>query len=220
MKKRHKALKVRIYPTLHQKTLIDKTLGSCRALYNMMLHERITFFEENKDDRRTVYEHTYKTEKHYKTEFDWMKEVDSVALQQSRIDLSHAYSNFFKSLKGARGGQTVGFPKYKKKKTGSSYRSVVTNNSVAVNFEHKRIKLPKVGWVNFRDKRISAQGRIKSVTVSRATTGKYFASLLFEYETEEIEKKAVTDPKKVIGLDMKSRYRDFISNPDKGKNPD
>jgi len=202
MKKRHKALKVRIYPTLHQKTLIDKTLGSCRALYNMMLHERIAFFEENKEDRRVINGHKYKTEKEYKVEFDWMKEVDAVALQQSRIDLSHAYSNFFKSLKGARKGQNVGFPKYKKKKTGSSYRSVVSNNSVDVNFDVKKIKLPKVGWVSFRDKRDSTEGRIKSVTVSRSPTGKYFASVHFETEGEEVEKKTVTDPKKVIGLDM------------------
>ena len=202
MKKRHKALKVRIYPTIDQKILIDKTLGSCRALYNMMLHERIAFFEENKEDRRVVNGHTYKTEKEYKVEFAWMKEVDAVALQQSTADLSQAYSNFFTSLKGARRGQTVGFPKYKKKKTGSSYRSVVTNNNIRVDFEPKRIKLPKVGWVSFRDKRDSAEGRIKSVTVSRSPTGKYFASVLFETEGEEIEKKAVTDPKKVIGLDM------------------
>jgi len=201
MKNKYKALKVRIYPTLHQKTLIDKTLGSCRALYNMMLHERRTFFEENKEDRKVVNGHKYKTEKEYKVEFDWMKEVDAVALQQSRNDLSQAYSNFFTSLKGERRGQTVSFPKYKKKKTGSSYRSVVTNNNIRVDFEPKRIKLPKVGWVSFRDKRDSAEGRIKSVTVSRSPTGKYFASLLFEYETE-IEKKTVTDLKKVIGLDM------------------
>ncbi|MBI9093814.1 MAG: transposase, partial [Sphaerochaeta sp.] len=220
MKKRHKALKVRIYPNTDQKLLIDKTLGSCRALYNMMLHERITFFEENKEDRKVVNGHKYKTEKEYKVEFAWMKEVDAVALQQSTADLSNAYSNFFTSLKGERRGQTVGFPKYKKKKTESSYRSVVTNNNIAVNFGCKRIKLPKVGWVSFRDKRDSAEGRIKSVTVSRSPTGKYFASVLFETEGEEIEKKAVTDPKKVIGLDMKSRYRDFISNPDNKINPD
>ncbi len=105
--KQNKALKVRMYPNTDQKLLIDKTLGSCRALYNMMLHERRTFFEENKEDRRTVYEHKYKTEKEYKVEFAWMKEVDAVALQQSRIDLSNAFSNFFKSLKGARKGQNI-----------------------------------------------------------------------------------------------------------------
>ena len=49
--KRHKALKVRIYPNDIQTIQINKTLGSSRALYNMMLHERITIFEENKDDR-------------------------------------------------------------------------------------------------------------------------------------------------------------------------
>ena len=87
MKKRYKALKVRIYPTTHQRTLIDKTLGSCRALYNMMLHERIAFFEENKDDRRVINGHKYKTEKEYKVEFAWMKEVDA----DGRIKARHGF---------------------------------------------------------------------------------------------------------------------------------
>lgn len=200
--KYNKALKVRIYPNNFQQTQIDKTLGSCRALYNMMLHERITFFEENKEDKRKIYEHKYKTEKDYKAEFDWMKDVDSIALQQSRIDLSNSYSNFFKSLKGSRAGTRVGFPKYKKKKLANSYRSACTNNNILISLDKRQLKIPKVGWVNFRDKRTSAQGRIKSVTVSRSSTGKYFASILFEIEAPEVPKKKVTDLEKVIGLDM------------------
>lgn len=135
---------MRIYPTVHQKTLIDKTLGSCRALHNMMLHERIAFFEENKEDRKVVNGHKYKTEKKYKEELAWMKEVDAVALQQSKVDLLQAYSNFFTSLKGAKRGQTIGFPKYKKRKTGSSYRSVVSHSNIRIDFEPKQIKLPKI----------------------------------------------------------------------------
>jgi len=200
--KQNKALKVRIYPNAEQTEQINKTLGCARAIFNMMLHERITFFEENKNDTRSVYEHTYKTEKQYKEELQWLKEADSQALQQARIDLSNAFSNFFKSLQGIRKGQKIGFPSYKKKKTQNSYRSCIVGKNIEINFEDRKIKIPKVGWVSFRDQRTSCEGRIKSIVVSRSTTGKYFASLLFEYETEEVNKAHVTDPERVIGLDM------------------
>ena len=69
----HKALKVRIYPTQKQQEVLNKTLGSCRALYNMMLFERIQTYDAWKasgNDVRVLYEHEYKTEKQYKEEFE------------------------------------------------------------------------------------------------------------------------------------------------------
>ena len=116
----HKALKVRIYPTQKQQEVLNKTLGSCRALYNMMLYERIETYnswKESGEDKIALFQHKYKTEKEYKEEFEWLREADAVSLQQARVNLSNAYQNFFKSLKGVRKGQKVGFPKYKKKKS-------------------------------------------------------------------------------------------------------
>lgn len=182
----HKAIKVRIYPTLKQQEVLNKTLGSCRALYNMMLFERIQTYENWKksgDDVRVLYEHEYKTEKQYKEEYKWLRDsVDSQALQQSRINLSRAYQNFFKSLKGQRKGTKSGFPKFKKKRTGSSYRTMMTNNNIVIDFESHKVKLPKAGYVSFRDKRTKIDGVIKSATVSRSSTGKYFVFILFEQE--------------------------------------
>ncbi len=198
----HKALKIRIYPTQIQQEVLNKTLGSCRALYNMMLFERIQTYEKLKDDRKTLYEYKYKTEKQYKEEYAWLKEdVDSQALQQSRIDLSGAYMKFFKGLSG-KYKQQYGFPKFKKKRTGSSYRTMMTNNNIQIDFSKSKVKLPKVGWLIFRDKRNSFEGIIKSATVSRTSTGKYFVSLLFEQELflsgVEISDELKT---KAIGLD-------------------
>lgn len=202
----HKALKVRIYPTQKQQEVLNKTLGSCRALYNMMLYERIETYnswKESEEDKIALFQHKYKTEKEYKEEFEWLREADAVSLQQARVDLSNAYQNFFKSLKGVRKGQKVGFPKYKKKKIGSSYRTVNNNNGIEVDFKNKKVKLPKAGWLNFRDKRNEFDGIIKSATVSRTSTGKYFVSILFEQELvlDGIE---ISDElkAKTIGLDM------------------
>jgi len=203
----HKALKIRIYPTQKQQEVLNKTLGSCRALYNMMLFERIQTYETWKtsgDDIRVLYEHEYKTEKQYKEEYEWLKDsVDSQALQQARISLSMAYQNFFKSLKGQRKGTKSGFPKFKKKRTGSSYRTMMTNNNIQIDFESQKVKLPKTGWLNFRDQRKKIEGIIRSATVSRSSTGKYFVSLLIEQELE-LKGIEISDElkAKTIGLDM------------------
>ena len=171
----YKALKVRLYPSKEQEILINKTLGCSRFIYNQMLAERIAVYEKLKDDKRALYEYKYKTEKQYKEEFSFLKDVDSMALQSSRRDLSSAYQNFFKSLSGKRKGK-AGFPNFKKKKQTCSYSTPTINNNVAINFDTQEVKLPKIGKVKFRDQRTSFAGIIKSATVSRTATGKYFVS--------------------------------------------
>lgn len=198
----HKALKLRLYPNSKQQELLNKTLGSCRAIYNMMLHERKEVYEKLKDDKRKLYEYTYRTEKEYKKEYEWLQEVDSIALQQARIDLSKAYQNFFKGLKG-KYKQKYNFPKFKKKRNGSSYRTVNVSNGIRIDFNNRKVKLPKVGWLNFRDKRNEINGTIKSATVRRTATGKYFVSLLIEEELYLPSKPISNELKaKTIGLDM------------------
>ena len=213
--KRNKALKVRIYPNAKQIEQLNKTLGCSRAIYNMMLHERITVFEEYKDDRQKLYDYKYKEISVYRKEFEWLKEADSQALACSKVNLVNAFSNFYKSVRGERKGK-VGFPKYKKKKKQNSYTSSCINNNMAVDFELKTVKLPKLGWIHFRDQRCSAEGKVKSVTVSRTATGKYFASFLFEREAPEVIKKVITDPQRVVGLDM-SLSDFYVDN--EGNNP-
>ena len=176
-----------------------------------MLAERIAVYEKLKEDKRSLYEYKYKTEKQYKEEFEFLKEVDSIAIQQSRMNLSMAYQNFFKSLSGNRKGKS-GFPKFKKKKSGESYSTSMVNGNIAINFENREVKLPKLGKVKFRDDRTSFDGKIKSATVSRTPTGKYFVSLLFEQEFEyagvTIDDSLIT---KAIGLDM-SLNSFFVDN--------
>lgn len=212
-----KALKVRIYPTQEQETQINKTLGCCRALYNMSLFERKQVYEQLKDNKRELYDYKYKTEKEYKEEFEWMRGADSQALQQSRNDLIQAYSNFFKGLSG-KYKQKFRFPKFKKKKNECSYRTTMTNpKSIEVDFEISRIKLPKLGWVKFRDGRTEFQGKIKNATVRRTSTGKYYVSVLYEQEFESKPTMLDSiDENQVIGLDM-SLEKFFVD--DQGNSP-
>ena len=184
---------------MKQQEQINRTLGSCHFLFNQMLAERKKVYDELKEDKRKLYEYEYKSEKDYKKEFEWLNEVDSTALQQSRINLSNAYSNFFKSLKGKRKSVT-GFPKFKKKKMGCSYRSPQNGGFIKIDFENSKVKLPKLGWINFRDGNRKYEGRIINATVSRSSSGKYFVSVLYEVETD-VKQSEIPNPK-IKGLDM------------------
>jgi len=135
--KRLKAYKVRLYPDKTQEVLINKTFGCCRLIYNSMLEERMRVYQELKDDKTLLYKYNYKTEKEYKQEFEFLKEVDSTALQSSRINLTTAFSNFFKSCTGERKGRKVKYPKFKSKKEQTqSYRCVTTKNNIDIVFEN------------------------------------------------------------------------------------
>ena len=88
-----KAYKFRIYPNCVQAEQLHKTFGCTRKLWNEMLSERKAVYDELKDDKEALYTHVYKTEKEYKAELPFLKEVDSIALQQqSRIDLEFNFA--------------------------------------------------------------------------------------------------------------------------------
>ena len=205
-----KTYKFRLYPNKEQEILLHKTFGCTRFIYNKMLAERQEVYFNLKDDKEKLYSHKYTTEKEYKQEFEWLKEVDSVALQQSRVDLEMAYRNFFKSISGKRKGKRIGFPKFKSKKTNKhTYRTVNVNNNIDIVFENKRLKLPKLKWVKYSDDR-TFEGIIKNVTVEKTPTGKYFACILVE---EYIDTKIhqVNYNSKPVGLDYDSKNL-FTSN--------
>lgn len=199
-----KSFKYRIYPNKSQEILINKTLGCTRFIYNKMLEERIEFYNKNKNNKKLLFEHKYKTEKQYKSEFEWLKEVDANALIQSRMNLETAFKNFFSSLKGKQKGKKSGYPKFKSKKNNrNKYRTVIMYNNIRVNFENKLIKLPKLGFIKYRDNRLFS-GIIKSATIERTPTNKYFVSILVESENE-INVHQVSEKSRVIGLDYDSK---------------
>lgn len=149
-----------------------------------------------------------KTEKEYKFEFEWLKEVDSIALQQSRIDLKTAYDNFFRKLKA---GQSTNLKFKSKHNPKNSYRTISISNSIRV--EENRIKLPKLGFVKFRKSR-EVLGNIRSATVSKNILGRYYISVLCE---TEIQKLPEVDSQ--IGIDLGLKDFCIISNNTKIPNP-
>jgi putative transposase len=185
--------KIRLYPTQVQSNLIDKTIGCSRFIFNQMLAERKKVYEELKDDKEKLYAYTYKTEKEYKQEFSFLKEVSSRALQQARINLQTAYINFFRGLKQ---NSKVGFPKFKSKKDATwSYREPQVLNQIKIC--DNKIQLLKLGWIKFRYGSKGIEGKIKSVTVIKTRSNKYFASVLVEKNLQEKKSK-----ENLIGLDL------------------
>lgn len=191
-----KAVKVRLYPTSSQKLLIDKTIGCARFIYNQMLAERIKVYNDLKDDKDLLYKYNYKTEKDYKSEFEFLEEVSSRALQQSRGDLSIAYKNFFRRIKCKK--EKGGFPKFKsKKKAKLSYREPQVGKSIEI--KDNKLKLLKLSWVKIKGLSFVIDSEsIKNVTVSKTKSGKYFASVCYEKENKVKQRKFDN----IIGVDL------------------
>ncbi|MDT3497925.1 transposase [Bacillus toyonensis] len=189
MTKQNKAYKFRLYPTEEQAYLMRKTFGCVRFVYNKMLAERKEAYEKYKDDKEQLKKQKPSTPAKYKAEFEWLKEVDSLALANAQLNLQTAYKNFFS-------GQND-FPTFKSKKDRKSYTTNVVNGNIMLLNGH--IKLPKLKMVRIKQHReIPQDYMIKSCTISMTPTGKYYVSILTEYEKEIVQKEVET----VVGLDF------------------
>ena len=167
---RQKSYKFRLCPNEEQKQLFAKTFGCSRAIWNMMLADKIKHYEETK-------EILYNTPAQYKKEFPWLKEVDSLALCNVQLNLQTAYKNFFHS--------GFGFPKFKKKSHHQSYKT--NNQKGRIALLDGKVKLPKIGWVKVKAHR-QVDGVIKSATISMTPTGKYYISISCEMEIAPLPK--------------------------------
>lgn len=198
METRHKAYKFRIYPNPEQQVLLAKTFGSVRLVYNHFLGLKTSTYEET--GKTLSYTKCAADLVSLKKEKSFLQEVDSIVLQQSLRHLDTAFLNFFRDKK-------VGYPKYKSKKQHHySYSTVCVNNNIKLG--NGTLTLPKIGKVRIKQHRIIPEGYIlKSVTVSQTPTGKYFASILFDYEVDIQSIEHVN----VIGLDF-SMHDLFVSS--------
>ena len=185
---RLKAYKFRIYPTEEQEIFFAKTFGCVRKVYNLMLNDRKKAYEEVKNDSSKKM--TFPTPAKYKKEFPFLKEVDSLALANAQLHLDKAYKNFFRD-------KSVGFPRFKSKK--NPVQSYTTNNqkgTIAL-IGSKFIKVPKLKSLVRIKLHRQPKGMIKSATISRHSSGKYYISLLCKEEISELPK-----INSAIGIDL------------------
>ena len=204
--KRQRAYRFRIYPDREQEKLIHKTFGCCRFVYNCMLSER-----------KEIYEKTGKTVRltpaKYKKEYVWLKEVDSLALANVQLNLESAYQKFFREEKS-------GFPKFKsKRRSRKSYTTNVVNGNIRL--ENGKLRLPKVGFIKIRQHRpVPEEYILKSVTVSMEGSGKYYASLLYEYFVSESQAAGkMPEEMTILGIDFAMRGLAVFSNGEHAEYP-
>ena len=178
----NRAYKFRIYPNKEQRIMFAKTFGCVRFIYNRMLADKIAYYKKTGKTLQT-------TPAQYKNEFEWLKEVDSLALSNAQLNLQSAYKNFFTK-------KSSGFPKFKSKKK-SRKRYTTNNQNGSIRIENGKLKLPKAGFVKIVQHHPMI-GKIKSVTIEKTPTNKYYASILVEYESQVLE----VELHKFIGLDF------------------
>ncbi len=191
-----RAYKYRIYPNSMQKEYFARVFGCVRFFYNKSL-----------SDMCDLYKATGKFENitpaRYKSDYPFLKEVDSLALCNAQLDRNAAFKAFFRKQNA--------FPKYKSKRNDQSY---TTNNQGSVKFSsnNRYISIPKCSRIRIKKHR-DFKGDIKSITVTKTVDEKYYISLLVEENTECIK---LLD--NIIGLDL--GLKDYIvdSNGHKYKN--
>ena len=184
-----KSIRVRLYPTEEQEVLIDKTIGCARLVYNQTLtdckqsYEQTQHFPSGKERSANLIP--------LKEEYEFLKEVSAVALQQSLRDLNSAFDNFFKNR------SHFGFPQFKSKRRGKqSYRTPYNNGKANV-LDNKHIKLPKLGIVKTKRFDMPEVYKIFNITVERTNTNKYYASICIETEVQSLPKTG-----KQVGFDL------------------
>ena len=187
----NKAIKYRLYPTKKQTEYFLKCFGCCRFVYNQALNWRMAAYKA--DGTSLNYNDTALGLTALKHQFAWLKEADSIALQQSLRNLDKAYDSFFK--KNGR------FPKFKSaKRSRKSFTTINQNGTVALS--DNSVKLPKVGIVIAKiHRKPLPDWKLKSATVSMDSDGKFYVSCLFEFDNPIY---VVPTSGKAIGLDYKS----------------
>lgn len=201
---RLKAYKFRIYPTEEQEIFFANSFGCVRKVYNLMLDDRMKAYEETKNDSSKKM--SFPTPAKYKKDFPFLKEVDSLALANAQLNLDKAYKNFFRD-------KSIGFPRFKSKKNPvQSYTTNNQNGTISL-IDNRFIKVPKLKSLIRIKLHRQPKGLIKSATISRHSSGKYYVSLLCKGEVIELPK-----TNSAIGIDLGISDFAILSNGQKVDN--
>lgn len=176
-------LKVRIYPNKEQEISLAKSFGCSRFVWNFYLNKTNNQYEETGKGMTYCQMAAHLTQLKKLADYEWLQEPTAAVLQQSLKNLESAFKNFF--------AKRAGFPKFKSKHSKQSIRF-----PESCSIRNGGLKLPKLGIVKAKISK-NINGKIKSVTVSKTSTDKYFAAILFE--TKDLTN---TKEGKISGIDL------------------
>ncbi len=186
-----KAYKYRIYPNNEQKTLMAKTFGCCRLIYNLALETKIRLYKDHKISLSAFDLINQFSELKKDKEYEWLNEPYSHSIQSSIRQVGTAFNNFFKN--------DSGFPKYKKRCNRQSFSC--PDGLRKIDFEKSLLTIPKIPNIPIQLDGRKIKGKIRTVTISKTPTDKYFASILVDNERELPQKQPIT-PATTIGIDL------------------
>ncbi len=200
-----KAYKYRIYPNQEQKEQLSRIFGQVRFVYNLGLETKISAYTGNKKNIN-VFDLNKQITELKRNECEWLKESPSQALQFAMRNLDNAYTNFFKG---------AGFPKFKNKYGKQSFQ---LPQGVWLSDDKKQVWIPKLQFTDI-DLHREFRGDIKTVTISKSITNKYYVSILIDNK-KELPNKQPIKLGTSVGVDL--GIKDFVITSDgkKFKNHD
>ena len=205
MRKLLKSFKTEINPTSEQKVKINKTIGTCRYIYNFYLSHNKTLYDKGEKFMSGKSFSVWLNNEYIPNNPDkgWIKEVSSKSVKKSIEDGYIAFKRFFKNQSG--------FPKFKKKGKSDVKMYFVKNNPTDCRCERHRINIPTLGWVRLKEKGYIPTSKdgwvIKSGTVS-IKAGRYYVSVLIEVPDTEI----TNNSNEGIGIDLGLKDFAIVSN--------
>ena len=210
-------LKIRIYPNLEQKLYLHKAFGCSRFIYNYFLDKSQKEYESEKKYFNCIASERELTKLSKQIDYSWLKEVDSQCLKVTLKYLDKAYKNLYQARKEKRNYNL----RFKSKKIHrESFTSTCINSNVKIDFENKRIKIPKLkSWIKYRDEREAFDYKsIQKITIKQTPAGNYYAAIHFR-----IPKTVNTytpDLKKSVGVDFGLKNFITLSNGEKINSPE
>lgn len=190
---KNSTVKLRLHPTAEQAAAIDRTLECCRWLWNEMLSDEREFYF-------AADVHYIPTPARYKKGAPFLKEADSQALATVHTDLRRAFQRFFDHP------ERYGYPAFKRPGAKTAYTTYASSASARLYCTREGVRLPKLGIVPATfHRRPQPDWKLKSATVSRTATGKYFCALLFEHPAAE-PPEVQPEPGKTVGLNFSAQH--------------
>ena len=186
-----KGIKVRIYPNKSQKKLIEQMIGNDRFLWNYLL-------DNIKNNGNTINKYELITSlPKLKKQFEFLKLSESSSLQAVCEKLSDSFKAFFKGVRG--------YPNFHSKRY--SKKSFVIKNNKNIRINHNSIRLPKLGYIKAKWDNSINYTVIKRGTLLKTATGKYYVSLVVDYESQELAK-----TNEFVGIDVGKTHLAILSN--------
>jgi putative transposase len=183
-----KVYRFRVEPTANQEAALARFAGARRFVFNWALERRKEAYEQTGKSVSWSELSVELTELKNKPGFEWLKEIDSQLLQQALADCKNAFDNFFQ--------KRAGFPKFKRKHSARQSFRIPQR----VKLEGGRVYIPKIGWLAIRQSQ-AVDLPLKSATFKREATGKWYASLVVEFDLPDLPKPAI-EAETAIGIDV------------------